>query len=1836
MKLFTKKADLPLKGFSDFSMSSDGKNITVVCGLSKFATPDQYLHQYSISSSPFAYLYSGVVNGQLDRKNYLAGLAEDLNSEVCAGSWFSDGSVYCSWDYGETWFVNTELKPRNWVSCDMSADGRIQVIVGRGIYKDFFDIDVIENTPTHAYISYDYGRSWEPKCSSRTWNSIHISRNGNYLIGSDTYFEEDPFDENLTFPDRPFFKNNILYSDNSGHGWDIGYDANPSNYYLNTDSGRYSELNFLNEGGVVGTAFNNFNYIGRQQCAMSSDGKYQLLASFQGVFVSDGSGFCSSVKANPSDIYGNIIYQELPNSNGVLTGVLRNKLLPLCTAMSANGQYQIVGGQGYIGKNGSDIIANDNQFEKKYVEFSSAVYRSEFNPDVYFSKDLGSTWEHFPFLRSGMCCLSIDISDDFKYIDILAVPNTAKQTSRFADTYRHADIFNYEKQIPIESDLIYISSLDSGVTWQQRDLPTSYCKPTGVMRQPRSCFANQQALGSRIYENLGSANQWNFDDAYGKYEFYNYPELEYINTNFNFLNSVSNSKIKSSADGLRAAVLHNGELLLSNTFPVGQPLNIPVKNEMTFPPSSFSNWDLVRDDQRFIVDAAIDSDGSHMVYAVNYGDIYNYQSKPNAQIYNLVEYSGHLNGYSHDISKTSVDKIGSYAKNLIFTSQSNGSSWLTFTTDEISGEFDHRADRYGHIYPTASGYFRNNISTVCISDNGRYLVALCDSIFPSGTDIISTPDADLDLHKTKFFTPYYYSSNYGSSWSTRYLEVTSKGLKPSFLHISNDGNTIYFLGQNSGTAIFEDIRSDLKLSRPDLQFIKNTKITPFAKDFYKKQISYEIPKVSLPGRALYYTSNNGTTWSKLSFIESCYYSGEQPGEYRLNSNITSAINSKVPTTEQISTSVPLKDALSCSFNSFCPSTWTTSSPFKSTFSVISAQGLLPEIIITGNRGTVEKYINPYGQGYIKWNHSSNSFEYFYHLTEDAGQKSQEFYGQDIQGSMNFINLRVARNDSQEMVALCRINSSDTDSKLLGNLLTNATNADLRSVYISHNQGSSWSRVSPVMPISNLNQSSDGRCIGYLSHTIPGPVLLDEGTRYGVPYFSNDWGSNFYPVLKWEGDIENRRCAYVSNEFASPENLIYSETSFVSGFSTNQVLENSYNVHGCVVPVASGFLDYGVFYETGSYFETAIDIARENQNVDIETDCRNFRIKSSPFYFSNAHLNTSLRCLRMSSNGNCGMIAQNDSLTGYFDIIPGNTKEKALARTIDGSERLLNSKIYYNNISGFYEPPARSYIVGAGVNCSTSISQSLPNVMLGPDSQYVCPELPLPLYNTASQRRGSIYLGDNRNYYFRSGEYNIRLFHIKSNQALFGITGEKFFKAGSTRLISNESEHSVLYSGKNLYTVDDSLDSFLTLYPSSFDFSVGKGLPLGLAMEETTLSLISGIPTQTGVFPIQINQYYNLGSSYKITSNMQIIITTGELYDYNVVGLYSSFTSGGKLLIDAIIDSGNFYSTVFNGYYSNDLLGMRGYGPQVTNATDGLIGTGVINNPTGLFKLISYETGTLTGYVASGNESYTWENFSVIGVGRPGHVYYDYINGETQSYNYAIVDESKLTNNDTITINDITFTYKVNQSEADQNVFWFNTANELMLYAAPVALVTGYCDGTRLHMYSIPDGDEMNWFTLRRDCQDLSAVIIPNIYFTGGSYLRPLATNWSGDFFSGNFDELTVINSGFYTVTGRIFGNDFLSGSGVVWDADINKTVTIETGIYTQSGYDSDFTGWYNLPYYSSANIFSGSGLLPSGQEPYYTGIGFRINRTHYNPSDTGLAFYHVTGKDIDYSGYIGL
>jgi hypothetical protein len=1830
-------------------MSSDGKCLLAVAHLSSTASAEKYLKNLNIEKSNFYNVYSGAIGGTLGEREFVQKSATDLSKSIYSGNWFADGSIFSSWNYGKTWHLQSGLKPKNWVSCDMSEDGRVQTVVGRGIYKDFFDIDVVENTPTHIYISYDSGINWTPRCSSRTWNSVTISPKGNYLLASDTYLDKNGPDRYFYTEFRPRFKNNIFYSDNSGLGWSVAYPAPLENYYLNTNSGIYSSLNFDQDFGPISSIYNDFSYFGRNQSKLSYDGRYQLIASINGVIVNSNSGSYASTVINPSFVHSRI---NFINEGGLTTGRLADVFLPLCCDMSNDGRYQIIGGQGFIGQSGQDSISLYDEFTKKFTWFSNTKYGDRFNPDVYFSSNYGRTWRAFPALESGMFCVSASISDDAKYINLLAVPNTSLylQTRRYGSIYTHSDLSNYPGQYSFNySDLVYLYSETSGKTWEKQTLNASASNcMTGIYSAPNS-VVNQFSFGTSLDKKSEDFKSYDFTNHYANQIFYNYPELEYLNSEYNFSN-VLNSKVLSSQDGLRTAILHNGCILLSENFPSSIPHVIPSGSQKITYPESFSNWNEILNSQRLIVDMKIAGSGQYITYIINSGSLLSGQSNLDSDLYQIITYSGELqSGQTHSVQSLSVSKVGGYKGGLIYSSRDSGVTWSEFSTPNFYQSFDYAAGFYGKNSPTASGFLRNNLANIAMSDNGQYQAVFANSIIPSGFDQIQTPDSGLSLYKYKFYTPYFYSSDYGENWITKYFETTSVGLDPSDLHISKDGRTIYLLGNNSGTIYFNDIRSEDKGGRQDRYEINRYRLLPFATDYYRKNISYSIPRVSIPGRALYYTTTTGESWLKLSFLEDTYFSGTNPLlQYSLNSGMLDAINSKAPLGDRVSGYfLPGHEIFTSRLNSFSPSSWTESPSSVSRNSILSIENALPVSTIVQNENVFLGFLpRPHANGYFNWNHESNTFEYTSLLLEDDGNKNPDLLGYPANsGSLIFKEIKVAENNPQYMVAACQ--SRDyffaRNADLLGNIVKDISRNELRNVFVSQNSGRSWNPVSPIANVKDLNISNDGKHISYLVSDATDIVrwdlnsflgnrtlLLDEGYRFGVPYVSTNYGNDFHAILKWENDIERRRAAFVGNEYLLTQNNTFVSSLFSNlGGSNSNLLNFAYNKYGVQYHIGLGFTDFGYFYPTGSGFISVIDAAKDGF-LDEKYDCKNYSFLDDPYYFTDTHRNQSLRCLRMSPEGQYQVIAQNGSFNSASGLFSGNNYEECYSLSGEDFSNILNSKIYFNDVSGLFQTGQNYYITGSGASAidrclsvQKSVILSNPYVELGKLS---------PNFDVANSTVKHSYLGDpSEKFIYESGALK-RMFVVRNNQFISVLTGRPIINSPETLELSNEIENSIIYQDFNLFTTSDNFANTIK-YPTSISGDSVYRFPSGIGIRGATNPKLTGVTYETGIFKVKLEHQYLLNDLFNYTqdSYIYLLVSTGEFIEEDsLVSVYSAFESGGTSLIDASINESNFYGDLFNGFVSPDMSGLSGFGPVLLSPGLGATGFGLINNPTGLFNLVSFETGVLSGFVPALNESFTWRDFSVIGFGSSGSVFYDIITGSTQSYNYAIIDEDRLVNDDQIIINDIIFTYKESQSEADSNIFWFNTLDELMTFAAPIALVTGFYDGSILNLYSIIDGDEANKFTLRRDSTDLSAIQIPSIYFTGGQDLRPPASSWPNDYFSGIIPELTIINSGFYSNTGLILDSITLTGSGIVWDAAIAKTVTIESGrsSSTQSPAGSDFV---RLDFDEINNVFSGVGVLDSGQSQDYSGIQFRIARELYEPSDTGEFLYIITGKDIYYS-----
>jgi len=182
-------------------------------------------------------------------------------------------------------------------------------------------------------------------------------------------------------------------------------------------------------------------------------------------------------------------------------------------------------------------------------------------------------------------------------------------------------------------------------------------------------------------------------------------------------------------------------------------------------------------------------------------------------------------------------------------------------------------------------------------------------------------------------------------------------------------------------------------------------------------------------------------------------------------------------------------------------------------------------------------------------------------------------------------------------------------------------------------------------------------------------------------------------------------------------------------------------------------------------------------------------------------------------------------------------------------------------------------------------------------------------------------------------------------------------------------------------------------------------------------------------------------------------------------------------------------------------------------------------------------------------------------------------------------------------------------------------------------ITGYVtNGNTLNLFSMSSsGEEANDFSVSRDTQDLFGIRIPNKYFTGGETLREKRTAPYTGFFYEYYSRITKENSGTYYYNNNI--SPYVGiGSGIVWNNNFSKNYTIITGDFS-SDLAGEFSG-SNVPFISSLGIYSGNGIVKSGQTPSFTGVKFLINRNKYTYSNTDISEYTIRGSDFLYSGRI--
>jgi len=307
--------------------------------------------------------------------------------------------------------------------------------------------------------------------------------------------------------------------------------------------------------------------------------------------------------------------------------------------------------------------------------------------------------------------------------------------------------------------------------------------------------------------------------------------------------------------------------------------------------------------------------------------------------------------------------------------------------------------------------------------------------------------------------------------------------------------------------------------------------------------------------------------------------------------------------------------------------------------------------------------------------------------------------------------------------------------------------------------------------------------------------------------------------------------------------------------------------------------------------------------------------------------------------------------------------------------------------------------------------------------------------------------------------------------------------------------------------------------------------------------------------------------------------------------------------------------------------VTGYGIIQTGFQNNLY-TGTILNPTGLQPAVFFQTGLLTGQTAALSSEFT-RSLNLTGTGEQGSVFLNYITGQTQASNeieFLNSTGSGLVGGDILNISDSDFIFNpISNSSAFDFSSPENLINKLNsgVTGSNSVLrtigITGYQLNNKLFLFSQSrTGQDGNSIRIFRNTENLNSIKIENRYFTGGQSFRPLINSWTGLF--RNTSTITVENSGVYnfsSFTEEAFG----VSTGTVWE-DLFDNYYIETGIFDPSN-STEYSG-SSVTF--NSGIYSGLGVLPSGQNLVYTGLRiFILKPNPYNISGN-IARYTFSGE----------
>ena len=439
---------------------------------------------------------------------------------------------------------------------------------------------------------------------------------------------------------------------------------------------------------------------------------------------------------------------------------------------------------------------------------------------------------------------------------------------------------------------------------------------------------------------------------------------------------------------------------------------------------------------------------------------------------------------------------------------------------------------------------------------------------------------------------------------------------------------------------------------------------------------------------------------------------------------------------------------------------------------------------------------------------------------------------------------------------------------------------------------------------------------------------------------------------------------------------------------------------------------------------------------------------------------------------------------------------------------------------------------------------------------------------------------------------------------------------------------MLESNSNLFT------NVIGQVPTGFTHT-----PLPFNLSFSKYNLITGVPTITGLYSIELTQNYTCTGNSSRVVRFSIEILPYEKLFVNDGILFSTYSSSNTLpYVERKIKNLNFYHTQDNRFYRY-FDNVTGYGDTSFDASgENLFVLGQIENPTGWREALVYQTGVLTGLITGPQGTFTWFDQTITGIEPFSQVYINEITGTKQATNIIYFNTGLLSDGDVITINDYSFFYSTTPSDSifafqnlDQLIINLNSgANDINSPLYPVG-VTGFVDSQNLHLYSyLLSGEDGNSIRVYRNTAILEAIEIPNRYFTSGETLRPTTNSWKGNFVS-SFESISAENTGTYTIN-YFNPTGFDNISGTLWLNSFSGNYTIDTGIKTVE----NATIYSGLPvnYISSTNIYSGIGVIPSGQNRVPTGFNVDILKRNYYDISGNIAKYTISGEDFLFTGLI--